>query len=652
MGVLRFSLLLLCALFQLGSAQTVVTDPIEVAALSKIIDHWYLSSHLNLSSIDPCNQNATWASETANPRIACSCGDTTCHITNLKIYALDIFGEIPKELFELKKLKDLNLAQNVLNGTIPAEIGQLSEMEYLSLGINNLTGKVPQELGNLTKLISLSFSSNNFYGPLPSELGNLTSLLQLYIDSSGVTGPVPQELENLKSLRILWASDNPFTGKLPEFIGTLTELIDLRLEGTLLEGPIPSSFGALTKLQTLRLGGLSKEDSSLQFLEKHTSLAILSLRNCRLSGEIPERVGRFTKLQHLDLSHNKLRGEIPSAFQELTVLQYLYLGNNNLNGELPANIISPKLIALDVSFNDISGNFPANSMKAGFSMNVVGTSISANSVTDRKAFALLNCLQGDTKCTSQEPASSFSVKCGGSEQITASNVEYEDDSETLGAASLYTNFKYHWSVSNAGNFLSNPNGPLYIAKTDSQITATLDSELYKTARISPGSLRYFGFDLTNGQYVIELHFAEITMDDTRSWKSLGRRLFDVYIQGERVLEDFNIKKEAGGSKRALIRTFEANVTNTIMDIHFLWAGKGTCCIPFQGTYGPLVSAINVYQVSDGGYTSKKDKKRVGRIAGIAIGCAAGFVIVSSLIYLWTKKEPTEHMRVHTHSPKK
>lgn len=122
------------------------------------------------------------------------------------------------------------------------------------------------------------------------------------------------------------------------------------------------------------------------------------------------------------------------------------------------------------------------------------------------------------------------MKCGGKEQITASNIKYDDDSEILGAASLYTNSKYQWAVSNTGNFLFNPNGPQYTARTDSQITETLDSELYKTARISPGSLRYFGFDLKNGKYVVKLHFAEITMDDTRSWKGLGRRIFDVYIQ--------------------------------------------------------------------------------------------------------------------------
>lgn len=113
---------------------------------------------------------------------------------------------------------------------------------------------------------------------------------------------------------------------------------------------------------------------------------------------------------------------------------------------------------------------------------------------------------------------------------SASGIKYDDDSEKLGSASIYTNSKSNWAVSNTGNFLFNPNGPQYIANSDSQITNTLDSELYKTARISPSSLRYFGFDLMNGKYIIELHFAEIGMDDSRSWKGLGRRLFDVYVQ--------------------------------------------------------------------------------------------------------------------------
>lgn len=650
MGVLSFCFFVFWV-SQVGFGQQ-TTDPKEVDALNKLIDYWNLRDKLNITD-DPCIQNATWAYEKANPRVACDCGGNTCHITHLKIYALDISGEIPSQLFVLKELMDLNLGQNVLNGSIPAEIEQLSNMQYLSLGINNFTGPVPPELGNLTKLIILSFSSNNFVGPLPTSLGKLTSLQELYIDSSGVSGPIPQEFANLKSLQILWASDNQFTGKLPDFFGTLTELRILRLQGTLLEGPIPNSFSALNKLEDLRIGDLSGEDSSLEFLQNQRTLSILILRNCLLSGKIPDQLGEFSKLRELDLSFNKLTGQIPESFQDLVSLQYLYLGSNNLNGQLPANILGPNIIAIDVSFNPLSGSLPQNFAKAGSSMNVVGTSIDANNLQDKKASGMLQCLQADFKCSNKVPSKSFSVKCGGTGQTSASGVEYEGDFESMGSASLYTSSENLWAVSNTGNFISNPNGPQYIAQTGSQITGTLDSELYKTARISPSSLRYYGLGLKNGIYSVELHFAEIGMVDSNSWKGLGRRIFDIYIQGERVLKDFNIKEAAGGSKKALIKTFEANVTNTIMDIHFFWAGKGTCCIPYQSTYGPLVSAIHVSRASDAAGSSKRDKKRIGKLIGISVACVAGLVIISSVFYLWWIKEDSpKHKRIYTDSPRK
>ena len=139
----------------------------------------------------------------------------------------------------------------------------------------------------------------------------------------------------------------------------------------------------------------------------------------------------------------------------------------------------------------------------------------------------------------------------------------------------------------------------------------------------------------------------------------------------------------------MIKTFEANVTKTIIEIHFFWAGKGTCCIPFQSTYGPLVSAIHVYQgylylfllfityncifpksiilrcclfylflnsisslASNAGFSAKRDKKRVGKLFGIAVGSAAGFLIMSSIFYLWWIKDKSGHMQVHTNSPSK
>lgn len=56
------------------------------------------------------------------------------------------------------------------------------------------------------------------------------------------------------------------------------------------------------------------------------------------------------------------------------------------------------------------------------------------------------------------------------------------------------------------------------------------SELYRTARRAPISLTYFHYCLENGNYTITLNFAEIqfTLDET--YNSLGRRIFDIYVQ--------------------------------------------------------------------------------------------------------------------------
>ncbi|KAG5545334.1 hypothetical protein RHGRI_017709 [Rhododendron griersonianum] len=55
--------------------------------------------------------------------------------------------------------------------------------------------------------------------------------------------------------------------------------------------------------------------------------------------------------------------------------------------------------------------------------------------------------------------------------------------------------------------------------------------------MSPGSLRYYGLGLQNGNYTVTLQFTEIQIADSTSWRSLGRRVFDVYIQAWRLHEN-------------------------------------------------------------------------------------------------------------------
>ncbi|XP_050288038.1 probable LRR receptor-like serine/threonine-protein kinase At1g56140 [Quercus robur] len=177
----------------------------------------------------------------------------------------------------------------------------------------------------------------------------------------------------------------------------------------------------------------------------------------------------------------------------------------------------------------------------------------------------------------------------------AEGIVYEaENSASCGAISYYVTGTEKWAVSNVGSFENDS----YVQNTSAQVIATNTPELYQTSRMSPGSLRYYGLGLVNGLYNVNLFFAETGFEDqsSQTWKSRARHVFDIYIQGSLEWKDFDISKEAGGVERALQTNFTANVSQNYLAIHLFWAGKGTCCIPVQGYYGPLISAIHV--VSD------------------------------------------------------
>ncbi|KAL5774150.1 hypothetical protein ACOSP7_011707 [Xanthoceras sorbifolium] len=67
----------------------------------------------------------------------------------------------------------------------------------------------------------------------------------------------------------------------------------------------------------------------------------------------------------------------------------------------------------------------------------------------------------------------------------------------------------------------------------------------------------------------------------------------ILFQGILQWKDFNIKEQANGTGKAIVRSFNATVTDNTLVIRLYWAGKGTTCIPIGGIYGPLISAISV-----------------------------------------------------------
>jgi len=93
------------------------------------------------------------------------------------------------------------------------------------------------------------------------------------------------------------------------------------------------------------------------------------------------------------------------------------------------------------------------------------------------------------------------------------------------------------------------------------IAGTDDDPLYQSERYWQGSGSY-RFDVPNGQYRVELHFAEIYGSGP------GQRVFTVTIEGVPVLPNFDVAAQVG-LYTALTRTFTTTVSDGHLDIGFV-----------------------------------------------------------------------------------
>ncbi|PON69841.1 GPCR kinase [Parasponia andersonii] len=229
---------------------------------------------------------------------------------------------------------------------------------------------------------------------------------------------------------------------------------------------------------------------------------------------------------------------------------------------------------------------------------------------------------------------SVHINCGGKE-VTVNGTTYEDDTISP-APSTFFQSKTNWALSSTGYFADDDLNIDSYTWLNASSLSVANPELYMSARLSPISLTYYAFCLGNGNYTVKLHFAEIMFSNDKTYSSLGRRLFDVYIQKKLVLKDFNIANEAGGAGKEVIKSFPAAVTRNTVEIRFYWAGKGTTAIPVRGVYGPLISAISVNPDFKPPSTSAETGSKIS--VGAVVGIVAALVLVILVVIgiLWRK----------------
>ncbi|XP_048131374.1 probable LRR receptor-like serine/threonine-protein kinase At1g53430 [Rhodamnia argentea] len=575
------------------------------------------NKHWNVSETS-CNEgvglNVTFTSGVIS-NVTCNCSfsnGTVCHVTNIQLKGLNLKGTFPDEFGNLSYLTEIDLTLNYISGTLPTTLAQIPLTILSALG-NRLSG-IPKEIGDISTLEELVLEDNLLEGALEPNIGNLSRLRKLQLSANNFTGTIPESFGNLKNLQTFRIDGSTLSGKIPDFIGNWTNITRLDMQGTSMEGPIPSNISLLTNLVELRISDLKGPSSNFPDLKGMNMMATLILRNCLLNGSIPDYIRGWTSLKTLDLSVNRLTGQVPDTMGDN--LQYMFLTNNSLTGEVPGWVKSSNDY-LDLSYNNFTGSSSTSCQQS--QVNLV-SSYSSNGNNS------LWCLKKGLPCSRKAQYHSLFINCGGT-KTTFDGDQYEEDTSPNGKSIFSSSSSENWAYSSTGLYMGNDDAG-YIA--DNPLSMNEDSaELYRTARVSPWSIRYYGLCMMKGPYKVRLHFAEIQYSDNETYSSLGRRIFDVSIQGNQVLKDFNIAKQAGGVGKGIHRDFDnITVDGSTLEIHLYWSGKGTTAIPGRGTYGPLISAIAVtpnFPVGSAGLSA-------GAITGIAV--ASVVILVVILLVLW------------------
>ncbi|KAG8058544.1 hypothetical protein GUJ93_ZPchr0002g25551 [Zizania palustris] len=579
-GGRRFRQLRLLLRFLLLSAAAAQKLPEQEVEALKGIAHKLNKMDWDFT-VDPCTWPKTWVNFTSYPKlpvsnVTCNCSfknNTECHITHLQLMRQNLSGILPEEAANLTYLIELDLSRNVIEGPIPASWANLPVFNLSLLG-NSISGTIPKELGRMPWLKSINLEGNQLEGPIPPELGNIISLERFFISANNITGELPSTFSRLTNMTDFRIDGTNISGRIPSFIKNWQRVNRIDMQGTLMSGPIPPEISLLKNLTELRVTDLSGPSMKFPTLNYAQHLTEVVLRNCSIYGEIPNYLGQMQHLKVLDLSFNKLTGQIPENFIGMGELQYLYLTDNMLTGDLPGWMLKNKAsnkVNMDVSYNNFMGNPPAQCQQANVNM--------VSSFSSSSGF-LQPCLRKNLPCMDKPRYSSLFINCGGKSLEVDGNI-YAEDSSEIGTSTFVLSDDRKWAYSSTGDF------------------------------------------------VVKLHFAEIVFTEDHTYSSNGKRVFDVLIQGAKVLKDFNIQDEAGGVHRVITKSFTTSITENTLEIHFYWGGKGTTAIPDRGVYGPLISAISVTQLS-------RNHHGVSTGVMITIIVAACLVVALALILCYIK----------------
>ncbi|KAH9330520.1 hypothetical protein KI387_002628 [Taxus chinensis] len=310
-------------------------------------------------------------------------------LQSLNLSTNSLSGPLP-DFSPLKSLQLLDLTYNKFTGEFPASVGNLSELTSLNLAVNPFSpGKIPQQLMNLKKLKELYLANCNLLGEIPSfifsfanlglldlstndlngsiskEISKLGKLYQLELYDNNLSGSIPPELGNLTFLRNFDASKNMLSGNLPEEVGNLRNLVSFQLYDNHLSGQIPESFGEFPYLESLSLYENNFEGRLPQKLGSLSRFNMIDVSTNQFTGPLPKDMCRGGNLERFLVLDNRFTGEVPDSYGDCKSLIRFRVNSNNLTGKIPKGIWGlPNVNIIDLSFNNFVGELGPEISKA------------------------------------------------------------------------------------------------------------------------------------------------------------------------------------------------------------------------------------------------------------------------------------------------
>jgi Leucine-rich repeat (LRR) protein len=272
------------------------------------------------------------------------------------------------DLCALKKLQELDLYDNLLEGILPTCLHNMTSLRLLDISRNRFAGNISSYvIASPTSLEYIDLSYNKFEGLFQFNIfANHSKLKAILLASENNK----LEIETEKSagwdfsfqLKILVLSNcnlNKLTGSIPKFLLDQRELEIIDLSHNKLKG----SFPIWLIENNTRLRELNLRDNSFMGKfhlppDRYECLLSMDVSNNHFGGQLQENIGKITPyLKFLNLSQNRFEGYPPSSIGDMSYLQYLDLSFNNFSGKAPTKLIASCtfLLVLKLCNNQFTG---------------------------------------------------------------------------------------------------------------------------------------------------------------------------------------------------------------------------------------------------------------------------------------------------------